>query len=46
MGAFSFWHLLIVLFMMGIPAIFLGLLIWFIVRIAKKSARAVESRPH
>jgi hypothetical protein len=44
MTSLSLWHWIIVLLMLGIPAIFLGLLIWFIVRAATKSGRTTESR--
>src|SRR5690554_1499727 len=40
MGSFSVWHWLIVLCVIGIPAVIVGLIIWFVSRASKK--RQVE----
>lgn len=37
MGSFSLWHWVIVLFVLGIPAAIIGLLIWLIVRVSRRS---------
>ena len=36
MGSFSLWHWIIVLFILGIPAAIIGLIVWLLVRASKR----------
>jgi predicted MFS family arabinose efflux permease len=47
MGAFSIWHWLIIFFAIGIPAALVGAILWWAMRMSKKSSTppaTVESR--
>ena len=44
MGGFSLWHWIILLFVLGILAAVIGLIIWLIVRVSRRSSTATSSR--
>ena len=43
MGGLSIWHWIIVLVVLAVPAIFIGLTIWFVRRSSSQSASRIES---
>lgn len=44
MGSFSVWHWLILLCVLGIPAVIVGLIIWFVSRASKRRQLPTEDR--